>query len=151
MSEIKKEFEEKGISASDLVRDFNMKQPNASAIINGTRKVGPKLAKKLNEKYAVDINILLYGRKADEMSQAEPLDNNNSTSELIHFLKKAVDDKDREIERIIADKDKIIERTEESMFLWKEKALNYEKKISADVGDLATKGQARPHVGRAGE
>lgn len=82
---------------------------------------------------------------------SKPKDPSSHSVDAVQELILELRDRLREKDDRLADKDKIIERTEESMFLWKEKALNYEKKISADVGDLATKRQSRPHVGRSGE
>lgn len=87
MNKIQAEFKNKGVSESDLINDFGMKQPNANAIINGKRKVGPKTAKKLQEKYGVNPNILLFeyserSEKTATLANTGQLNNKDSVTSI---------------------------------------------------------------------
>jgi len=68
---------------------------------------------------------------------------------LIERLETTIKEKDVELERITRYTDQLLSAKDEALILWKEKANNYEKKISAGVGELATKRQSQPHVEQA--
>lgn len=81
---IKEEFKKHGVTDSDLVKDFGMKQPNANAIINGSRKVGSKRAKEFHEKYGVDYNILLFNENSLN-TNTDPLNDDKSSIPMYNF------------------------------------------------------------------
>lgn len=90
------------------------------------------------------LTLMNYFNGSSSIEPEEETTNEYGPEALISELRDRLKEKDDRL----ADKDKIIARTEESMELWKEKALGYEKKISTDVPGMGTAKRSHPQTGR---
>nr|WP_199162835.1 helix-turn-helix transcriptional regulator [Elizabethkingia sp. ASV34] len=75
---IKKELESKGITPKQLEQDLEVSQPYISALLNGKKSIGKRIAKKLNELYGLSESIMLTGNFDEIDDEISPSISNNS-------------------------------------------------------------------------
>ncbi|HEY1025308.1 MAG TPA: helix-turn-helix transcriptional regulator [Sphingobacteriaceae bacterium] len=70
MLDRKKLFDEKGITQKQLMADLECSQPYASALMNGKKAIGKKMAERLRDLYGFNVEDLMF---SDDSSVGEPL------------------------------------------------------------------------------
>ncbi|MDV3470884.1 hypothetical protein CMT89_08445 [Elizabethkingia anophelis] len=80
---IKKELESKGITPKQLEQDLEVSQPYISALLNGKKSIGKRIAKKLNELYGLSESIMLTGNFDEVVDEINNHISNNSDNQSV--------------------------------------------------------------------
>lgn len=71
---IVKAFKDSGIKQKDVIRDLNVPQSYASALMNGKKDIGKEVAKKLHDLYGFDEGAMITDKESEVMEVTKEIE-----------------------------------------------------------------------------